>query len=134
METFRGDGFKFGTCRSPGSAYARLRFSLFLWKISVSPAGCCSRTSNELDRPPKMSAAYKSVLHNGDDSDIEMTSSGNDSSRTLEKGTSSDDLDDSSDTPSPPKSDLNSLPVELRNRVLLLTSRGVSHRLVEPEA
>ncbi len=79
-----------------------------------------------------MASAYKSAMRAADDSD-----SGSElddfSSNTLsvqedsgDYNSSSDDQDESSPQPTPAK--LAQLPVELRNRILMLTTRGVSHR------
>ena len=77
-----------------------------------------------------MASAYKSAIRSSDDSDsdINVAMASPDSSHTLE-GDSSASHDSEDDAPTIQTSaKLSQLPVELRNRILMLTSRGVSHR------
>ena len=80
-----------------------------------------------------MASAYKSTMRAGDDSDSEpdfASFSDEESSRTLSAHEDSDDVSTGSDEEDEPLPDANlaQLPVELRNRILMLTTRGVSHR------
>lgn len=77
-----------------------------------------------------MASAYKSTTRTSDDSDsdADRSMSSAESSHTLEGDSSaSDEFEDDEPVPQT-DAKLSQLPVELRNRVLMLTSRGVSHR------
>lgn len=77
-----------------------------------------------------MASAYKNATRESDDSDsdVGVFFSGEDSSHTIEADTLSDNTSDEEVSPPKGTSKLGDLPVELRNRVLMLTSRGVSYR------
>jgi hypothetical protein len=73
-----------------------------------------------------MSAAYKSAMRSGGDFDGDDASSdASDAEGNSAQGESSDE-----ETTSAPakRKDISQLPVEIRNRILMLTSRGVSYR------
>ncbi|RMZ77938.1 hypothetical protein DV738_g4185, partial [Chaetothyriales sp. CBS 135597] len=75
-----------------------------------------------------MASAYKSASRGADDSDFESLS-GDESSRTLSAhGNDEEDSDDEQAPPPRPLSKASQPPVELRNRILMLTSRGISFR------
>ncbi|KIW39049.1 uncharacterized protein PV06_08863 [Exophiala oligosperma] len=79
-----------------------------------------------------MASAYKSALRSGhlseSDSDSESVSSAEQSSNTVEAEESDEDEQHSSSKPKEKQNGLSSVPVEVRNRILMLTSRGVSYR------
>lgn len=78
-----------------------------------------------------MASAYKSATRMDDESDMDSEDElmSNESSATVEDETSGSDMSGADDEePAPKTSTLDQLPVELRNRILMLTSRGVSHR------
>ena len=78
-----------------------------------------------------MASAYKSATRMDDESDMDSEDEimSNESSVTVEDETSESDMSGTDDEePAPKSSTLDQLPVELRNRILMLTSRGVSHR------
>ena len=84
----------------------------------------------------KMPSAYKSVVNQQDSSDDDMSDdgvfldteeSGAESSSTVQAESTSESGSDEEPTP---KKSSTQLPLELKNRILLLTSRGVSSRQV----
>lgn len=79
-----------------------------------------------------MASAYKSANRMSDDSDSEFggIDSEEESSHTVEADSSSSDTSDDEVPATKTGAKLSQLPVELRNRILMLTSRGVSYRLV----
>lgn len=97
------------------SSYRRSTIIFFV--PSSSPAIEISTTS----RPPanKMASAYKSAMRSTDPDD-------SDDSSTTVRANSSDLSDDEQQAKH--SGALSDLPLELRNRVLMLTSRGVSYR------
>jgi hypothetical protein len=77
-----------------------------------------------------MASAYRNANRGSDESESDM------SDMEIENGTGSDvsDASDKSEEDSDEETAapaLAQLPVELRNRILMLTSRGVSHRYEE---
>jgi hypothetical protein len=87
-------------------------------------------SSNDNHPNSNMASAYKNATRDSDDSDSGEGAifSDEDSSHTLEADSISSDTSEQEDVAPRPKSKLEDLPVELRNRVLMLTSRGVSYR------
>ena len=77
-----------------------------------------------------MASAYKSATRTSDDSDSELdvNMSSEESSHTLEGESSASDTSEDDHPTLQAAGKLSNLPVELRNRILMLTSRGVSHR------
>lgn len=79
-----------------------------------------------------MASAYKSATRTSDDSDSEFGGivSDEESSHTAEADSPSSDTSEDEVPAAKAGAKLSQLPVELRNRVLMLTSRGVSYRSV----
>jgi len=81
-------------------------------------------------RPCGMASVYKAALHMGESSDSDSES--NESSNTIGADSNGEDRSDSTSSQSAAtdasQSEVTPGPVELRNRILMLTSRGVSHR------
>ena len=77
-----------------------------------------------------MASAYKTATRTVDDTDSEpdVALPTLDSDETVEADTSASDTSDDEIPQANSNSKLSELPVELRNRILMLTSRGVSHR------
>lgn len=77
-----------------------------------------------------MASAYKTATRTVDDTDSELDVDMPtlDSDETVEADTSASDTSDHEAPQANANSKLSELPVELRNRILMLTSRGVSHR------
>jgi hypothetical protein len=98
-----------------GSPYRR--HPIFFFVPSSSPAIEISIANH----PPSnnMASAYKSAMRSADPDDSD------DSSTTVRANSS--DLSDE-EQKAKPTGALSDLPLELRNRVLMLTSRGVSYR------
>lgn len=72
-----------------------------------------------------MASAYKSAMRSGDSSDSDETRSvsSEQSSNTVQA-----DSPGAAERTEAGKKNLSQLPLEIRNRVLMLTSRGVSYR------
>lgn len=71
-----------------------------------------------------MASAYRNANRGSDESDSDISDAEFSDRISSEGSESSDDVSDD-ETTAPT---LAQLPVELRNRILMLTSRGVSHR------
>lgn len=74
-----------------------------------------------------MASIYKNASRAAEDSDLSDSEMSDTSSGTL-RGDSSSASDDENEAQVPKPTKLQQLPAELRNRILMLTSRGVSFR------
>ena len=119
-----------GICRRLRSrSLPRFRRS-FLSQVSKN----CRRPYSDAISPHHghrvMASAYKSATRTSDvsDSEAEAAISGSESSHTVEVASSSSGAAGDEVPTRTASAKLSQLPVELRNRILMLTSRGVSHR------
>lgn len=117
--------------RSNASGLGKRARASRLEKKSPSIARNSRERQNERTHTTTMPSAYKSVVNQQESSDDDMSDdgaflkdeeSGSEASTSTIRASSSD----SNEERTPPKS--TQIPLELKNRILMLTSRGVSSR------
>jgi hypothetical protein len=106
-----------------------------------SPSNCGELASagKEVPHTLKMPSAYKSVVNRQDSSDEDMSDDGaflgeqeeQDSGSEASTSTMRAESSDAEEEQAPAKA--THMPLELKNRILLLTSRGVSSRYSRPQ-
>lgn len=77
-----------------------------------------------------MASAYRNAGRMSDESESDEVMSDIEASDASDASSAADSATDSEEEPSNPIAKIAQLPTELRNRILMLTSRGVSHRYV----